>query len=299
MLSLPRYRIESRKTKALLRSIIKYLIVIVVAVIPLIPVWIMYLWLIMQSFSPKVNLGIIPLGFTLNNWRFLWSPLKMGLKTYPNIWPITINTLLIALGVSGIVVLISTLGGYALSRMEFAGRTGMMKFIIALHAFPSVILLIALFIILNKLGLYGKGYVTLLGITLVKAGLEIPMASWIIKGFFDAIPWDVEWAALVDGCTRWRLWRSIVLPLVLPGIGAISIFSFLSGWSEFLLVFTYVKDEAYYTLPVLIYHMIGEYKMVDWGLLAALGLFFTIPTIIFFSTSQKLLLRIYVGGVKG
>jgi len=283
---------------ALILNILKYIVVIIVAVVPLIPIWTMILWLAVQSFSGKVILGIIPSDFTFKNWRFLWSPMKMGLKEYPNIWPITLNTLFLALGVTGLVVFISTLGGYALSRMEFKGRVGLMQFIIALHAFPSIILLIALFVILNHLGLYGKGIMTLVGIILIKAGLEIPMATWIIKGFFDAIPWDLEWAALVDGCTRWKAWRTVILPLVLPGIGAISIFSFLSGWSEFLLVFTYVKDEAYYTLPVLIYHMIGEYKFIDWGMLAALGLFYAIPTIIFFSTSQKLLLRIYVGGIK-
>ncbi len=290
--------IKYSRTKALLWTIAKYLVVIIIAVVPLIPIWTMILWLFMQSFSSKVIMGILPSGLTLNNWRFLWSSLKMGLKEYPNIWPITFNTLALALGVSGLVVFVSVLGGYALSRMEFKGRTPLMEFIIALHAFPSIILLIALFVILNKLGLYGKGFMTLVGIMLIKAGLEIPMATWIIKGFFDAIPWDIEWAALVDGCSRWRAWRSVILPQVLPGIGAISIFSFLSGWSEFILVFTYVKNEAYYTLPVLIYHMIGEYKFIDWGLLSALGLFFTIPTLIFFSTSQKLLLRIYVGGIK-
>lgn len=278
--------------RTIILNIIKYLLVIIVAVIPLIPVWSMLLWLAVQSFSGKVILGIIPSEFTFKNWRFLWSPMRMGLKEYPNIWPITLNTLFLALGVTGLVVFVSTLGGYALSRME------LMQFIIALHAFPSIMLLIALFVILNNLGLYGKGYMTLVGIILIKAGLEIPMATWIIKGFFNAIPWDLEWAALVDGCTRWKAWRTVILLLVLPGIGAISIFSFLSGWSGFLLVFTYVEDEAYYTLPVLIRHMIGEYKFIDWGMLAALGLFFTIPTIIFFSTSQKLLLRIYVGGIK-
>ncbi len=284
--------------KTIILNVVKYLLAIIIAVIPLIPVWSMLLWLAVQSFSGRVILGIIPSEVTFKNWRFLWSPIKMGLKEYPNIWPVTLNTLFLALGVTGLVVFVSTLGGYALSRMEFKGRMELMQFIIALHAFPSIILLIALFVILNNLGLYGKGYMTLVGIILIKAGLEIPMATWIIKGFFDAIPWDLEWAALVDGCTRWKAWRTVILPLVLPGIGAISIFSFLSGWSEFLLVFTYVEDEAYYTLPVLIYHMIGEFKFIDWGMLAALGLFFTIPTIIFFSTSQKLLLRIYVGGIK-
>lgn len=295
---LSREELRKRRVKALVRTIIKYLVVIIVAIIPLIPIWSMVIWLMVQSFSERVVLGIMPSGFTINNWRFLWSPVKMGLKEYPNIWPITLNTLFLALGVTALEVLVSSMAGYALSRMQFKGRTTLMEFIIALHAFPSVILLIALFILLNKMGLYGKGYMTLVGIIIIKAGLEIPMASWIIKGFFDTIPWDLEWAALVDGCSRWKAWRTVILPLVLPGISAISIFAFLSGWSEFLLVFTYVKDEAYYTLPVLLYYMIGEFKFIDWGMLAAIGLFYTIPTLIFFSTSQKLLLRIYVGGIK-
>ncbi len=294
-----RESLRKRRTKALLRRVAVLVVVLMVAVLPAIPIWLMYGWLVSQSFSGRVILGVLPSKLTLENWRFLWSPIAMGEKEYPNIWPITINTLFLALGVAGLVVMVSSLSGYALSRMEFKGRTGMMQFIIALHAFPSVILLIALFVILNKLGLYGKGFMTLVGIVLIKAGLEIPMATWIIKGFFDAIPWDLEWAALVDGCSRWRVWRSVIIPLVLPGIGAVSIFSFLSGWSEFLLVFTYVAQEEYYTLPVLIYHMIGEFIHIDWGMLAALGLFYAIPTIIFFSVSQKMLLRIYVGGVKG
>ncbi|MCD6428244.1 MAG: carbohydrate ABC transporter permease [Desulfurococcales archaeon] len=286
------------RTKYVLYNVAKYVIVVVVSVVPIIPIWLMYLWLISQSFSRTVILGIVPSGFTLSNWRFLWSSITMGLKTYPNIWPIVFNTLFLSLGVSALVVFVSSLGGYALSRMEFKGRNQLMQFILALHAFPSVILLVALFILLNKLGLYGKGVMTLVGIILVKAALEIPMATWIIKGFFDSIPWDVEWAALVDGCTRFKTWRNIILPLILPGIGAIAVFSFLSGWSEFLLVFTFVKDESYYTLPVLIYHMIGEFKDINWGLLAALGLFYMIPVLIFFSLSQKILLRIYVGGIK-
>jgi len=296
---LTRKLIRGKKVRSLLMAVAKYLIVIVVAVIPVIPILLMYGWLISQAFSSKVIMGVIPSGFTLHNWRFLWSQITMGLKSYPNIWPITLNTLYLALGETLIVVFVSTTAGYALSRMEFKGRFRTMEFIIALHAFPSVILLIALFVLLNQIGLYGRGLVTLTGVMIVKAGLDTPMASWLVKGFFDAIPWDVERAALIDGCSRWRAWRSVIFPLILPGVGAVSIFTFLSGWSEFLLVFTYIRNEDYYTLPVLIYHLIGEFRFIDWGLLAAMGLFFAIPTLIFFGTSQKLLLRIYVGGVKG
>ncbi len=283
----------------LIVNLLKWLIVIVVAVVPAIPIWVMVWWLIAQSFSGKVLLGLIPSQITLENWKFLWSPISVGTVTYPNIWPIVLNTLLMALTVSLVVVTAATLGGYALARLEFKGRVKLMEFIIALHAFPGVILLVALFIILVKLGFYGKGLWTLLGIALIKAGLEVPMSTWIIKGFFDSIPWDLEWAAMVDGARRLTIWRKIIFPLILPGVAAVSIFAFLSGWSEFLLVFTFINDEKFYTMPVLIYYMIGEFRFIDWGLLAALGLFYTIPTMIFFALSQKVLLRIYVGGVKG
>ena len=280
-------------------NILKWFIVILVAVIPAIPIWIMVWWLVVQSFSGRVVLGLLPSQLTLENWKFLWSPINVGTVTYPNIWPIVLNTLLMALTVALVVVTAATLGGYALARLEFKGRTKLMEFIIALHAFPGVILLVALFIILVKLGFYGKGLWTLIGIALIKAGLEVPMSTWILKGFFDSIPWDLEWAAMVDGARRLTIWRKIIFPLVLPGVAAVSIFAFLSGWSEFLLVFTFINNENYYTMPVLIYYMIGEFKFIDWGLLAALGLFYTIPTMIFFALSQKVLLRIYVGGVKG
>jgi len=291
--------IKKIKKRILLEKIAKALIVLFVAVIPSIPIWLMYLGLIAQAFSSKVTLGIIPNGFTLKNWRFLWSTIQMGLKKYPNIWPITINSLYLALGTALLVTFVAGLAGYALSRMEFRGRTKMMEFILALHAFPSIVLLIALFVLLNKLGLYGRGFITLTGVMITKAALEAPMGAWIMKGFFDNVPWDIEWAALVDGCNRLTAWRKVILPLVLPGFAAVAVFAFLAGWAEFIMAFTFIREDRWWPLSVMIYHVIGEYKFVDWGFLAALSLFYALPTIIFFVFSQKLLLRIYVGGVKG
>ncbi len=291
--------VKKIKKRILLEKIVKALIVLFVAVIPSIPIWLMYLGLIAQAFSSKVTLGIIPNGFTLKNWRFLWSTIQMGLKKYPNIWPITINSLYLALGTALLVTFVAGLAGYALSRMEFRGRTKMMEFILALHAFPSIVLLIALFVLLNKLGLYGRGFITLTGVMITKAALEAPMGAWIMKGFFDNVPWDIEWAALVDGCSRLTAWRKVILPLVLPGFAAVAVFAFLAGWAEFIMAFTFIREDRWWPLSVMIYHVIGEYKFVDWGFLAALSLFYALPTIIFFIFSQKLLLRIYVGGVKG
>ncbi len=286
------------RRRFVLEKVLKILVVILVAVIPAIPIWLMYLGLIAQAFSARVTLGIVPTEITLNNWRFLWSKITMGMVSYPNIWPITLNSLYLALGTALIVSLIAGMAGYALSRMEFPGRNQMLQFILALHAFPSVVLLIALFVLLNKLGLYGKGFITLTGVMIVEAALQIPMGAWIMKGFFDSIPWDVEWAALVDGCSRFTAWRKVILPLVLPGFAAVALFAFLAGWAEFIMVFTFITNNRWYPLSVFIYNIIGEYKYVDWGMLAAASLFYAIPTIIFFALSQKLLLRIYVGGIK-
>jgi len=287
------------RRRALLEKVLKGVIVVVVAVIPAIPIWLMYAGLVAQAFSSRVTLGIIPVGFTIRNWRFLWSEITMGLTKYPSIWPMLLNSLYLALGTALIVSLIAGLAGYALSRMEFRGRTPMMQFILALHAFPSVVLLIALFVLLNKLGLYGRGFITLTGVMIIEAALQIPMGAWIMKGFFDSIPWDVEWAALVDGCSRFTAWRKVILPLVLPGFAAVALFAFLAGWAEFILVFTFISNQRWYPLSVYIYNLIGEFKYVDWGMLAAASLFYAIPTIVFFALSQKLLLRIYVGGLKG
>jgi len=259
------------------------------------PIVLMYLWLLMSSFSKKVLFGFIPSEFTLYNWRFLVAPLKMGVAEHPSIWLVTWNTLSFALGVSFVVVLVSTLAGFALSRFEFRGREQIMQMTILLHAFPGVTLMIAIFFVLYYLGLLDS----LLGVLIVKASLEIPWSSWIIKGFFDDIPWDVEWSAYVDGCNRFQAWYKVILPLIRPGIAAISIFSFLAGWGEFIFLYTFIFSETHQTLSLYVKSIIGEFRFTDYGVLSAVALWYIIPTIIFFIFTQKGLMRVTVGGIKG
>lgn len=290
----------SKIRKYRIKRALTLIFVYAVLLVPLIPILLMVGWLIAQSFSEGPTDSIIPNGFTLNNFRFLWAPIRFGLSEYPNIWPLVINSLFLALGTTAFEIPVAALAGYALSRMDFKGRMFTMRLIVALHAFPGVILLIALFYILNRLGLYGKGFLTLVGVALVKAGLGIPMDTWILKGFFDGIPWELEWAAMVDGATRFKAWRKILLPIVAPGISAVAIFSFMSGWGEFLIAYTYIKRKEFYPLSVFLYSVIGEFVYVDWGLLAAIALFYMIPVLIFYALSQKTLLKLQlVGAVKG
>ena len=285
-----------RKTIKLLIDVFIFAFVVVPLAIPILGL----AWLFAQSFSEKVIVGLLPSGFTLRHFSFLWEQIRFGTKVYPNIWPVVRNSVLLCAIMVPVEVFVSASAAYALSRLGAPGREAVMNFIIFLHAFPGVLMLIALLYLLVQIGLYGKGLMTLVGVALVKAALDIPMSTWILKGFFDGIPWELEWAALVDGCTRFQVWKKVLLPIIKPGISAIAILSFMSGWGEWLLAYTFLKDPEYYTLPVLLTSLVYEFRFVNWGLLAAMSLFYVTPILLLYAVIQKTLLKIQlVGAVKG
>ena len=199
-----------------------YIISYGVLAITTLPVILMYLWLIIQSFAGNMKYGLIPQNLSLENWEFLWQNVFYKGAELPSIWTATWNSLLFAGTLTLLEVLIGIMAGYALSRLSFPGREQILKLTMILHAFPSIALLIATFYILNFMGLYDS----LFGVVLVKTALQLPMTTWIIKGFFDDVPWDLEWAGLIDGCSRLKEWAKIVLPQVKPGIASVSIFHF-------------------------------------------------------------------------
>lgn len=272
-------------------KIMIYISVILVSL----PIVIAYSWLVLSSFSKEISFGFIPTSFTLDNWRFLWEEVKIGSTVFPSIWPITYNTILLAGGITILEVMIATLSGFSLSRMRFKGKSLIMKSTIILHAFPGVALLISLYMVLEKLGMLDQ----LIGIVLIKVALNIPMSTFMIKGFFDEISWEVEWASYLDGCSKFQTWWKIIIPQLKPGIAAISIFSFMSGWSEFIYAYTFLYSPDKFTLAVYLKNLIGDFKMLDYGLLTAAGVFYMIPPMLFFIFLQKSLMKVSFGGVKG
>lgn len=261
-----------------------------------VPILVLYGWLLYGSFFPRVE-GLRPIGaFTIENWRFLWAPETVeALRFKAPVIPLTINTFIFAMSTALIVVLISSMAGYALSRIRFPGRRTFLAGVLLLHSFPSVTLLIATFVVLRQLGLYDK----LLGVILVQTAFELPFGVWIMKGFFDTVSWDLEMAALVDGAGRLRTWWKIVMPLVKPGLLALGLLAFVSGWNQFLLPFIFMPSGNQQTLSVMIRALIGEGRFVDYGLVTAVGLYYIAPILILFFIAQDRLLKIYAGGVKG
>lgn len=273
---------------------IPYIIAYGVLGLTTLPVILMYLWLLLRSFFEQMKYGFIPVHFTLENWRFLWSSVEHGGSPLPSIWTATWNSFVFSGTLTILEVIIGVMAGYALARIEFPGRQALMKTTLLLHAFPSVALLIAVYYILNFMGLFDS----LFGVVLVKTALQIPMTAWIVKGFFDDVPWDVEWAGLIDGCSRLKVWFSIVLPLIKPGIAAVSIFSFLSGWSEFLLLYTFILSDENVTLSSYLQRLISDPNLVNYGLLSAVSLFYMLPVLLFFVFTQKSLMQVSAGGGK-
>lgn len=259
------------------------------------PILALYAWLLLQSFGSGGMSNPFATGLSLSNWRFLWEGLVLYGHAFPSIWRITANTLVLALGLTILSVPIATMTAYALARFEFRGRGPILAGVILLHAFPAASLLIALFYVLNVSGLIDS----LLGVILVKVALDLPMQTWIMKGFFDNVSWDMERSALIDGCTRLGALKRIILPVVRPGLGAVSIFAFLSGWSEFLYAHTFLFGSQTYTLSVFLRALTSDAEGLHYGQLSALTVFYMLPVFLFFMMAQRAFVQGTASGTKG
>ncbi|MBL4873327.1 MAG: carbohydrate ABC transporter permease [Rhodobacteraceae bacterium] len=255
------------------------------------PIILMYVYLFLDTVTNSPPGSMIPNEFTGEHWRFLWETIPGR----PSIWVATWNTLVFASVTTVIVLVVSSAAGYSLSRLNMPARSFFLGSIMVLHAFPTVTLLIAIFLILQMVGLYN----TLGGVILVKASLELPFGIWIMKGFYDTVPWEIEMAGIQDGATRFQVWTKLVLPQVKPAIMALGIFSFLAGWSEFILPLVLAPDNKVQVLSVYLAALIADDNNFDMALFKSVGVFYVVPVIILFVFFQNKLMNIYSGGNKG
>jgi inositol-phosphate transport system permease protein len=267
---------------------IPYILLLLVAA----PLLTMYIGFFLRAFGEKIILGIIPERWGVNNFRFLWQPIAWGLEK-TTMWVALGNTMLFATVSGFIVTVICMLAGYALSRIEFRGKTFFLVLQLILHAVPGQILLIAIFFLL----LYIRLLHQIPGVALARAALEIPLGIWMAKGFFDGIPWDVERAAMIDGCTRFQIWYKVFLPLVKPGIAAVFIWGFLFAWHDFIYVYTLLPGTIK-LMSTLIQSLLAT-EVVDYGYLAAMSLVYSLPPLILFIFLQRALLKVPIFGGKG
>jgi inositol-phosphate transport system permease protein len=255
------------------------------------PILILYVWLFIDTIS-EINIDSIwPNKFTLKNWQFLFTTIK----GHSNIWPVAFNTLVYAISTVIIVLTLSSTSGYALSRLKFPFRAQILGTVLVLHSFPSVTLIIAIFIMLRVLGLYD----TLFGVILVTSSLQLPLGIWVMKGFYDMVPWEIEMAGIMDGASRFQVWYKLVLPQIKPGIAALSIFSFMAGWGEYILPLILTPSSDREMLSVFLAGLLIDDYLTDYGLFKAVGLFYILPVLIFYLFTQDKLSHIYRTAIKG
>lgn len=214
---------------------------------------------------------------------------------FPSVWTAFSNSLALAVIQTVLVLTVSTLAGYYLSRFNFAGRATFLQALLVLHAFPAMTLIIPIFLLMYWTGMLD----TITGVILVITTLELPFAVFIMKGFFDAVPWDIEMSALTDGASRRQAFFQIVLPQVKVGLLAVGVFAFLKGWEEYVFVRTLLFDKQNWVMSLYIFWVSEDIMGVDYGIVAAVAVFYVMPSVVLYLLCQKYLVQMSIGGIKG
>ena len=205
------------------------------------------------------------------------------------------NSLAVALATAAVGVGIAIPTAYALARFSFFGKAAGVRALLATQMFPAVASAIPLYLILDALGLLNSRT----GLVLCYASTSVPFAIFQLRAAFEAIPLDLEEAAMVDGATRWQAFVKVVLPVARPAIAVTALFAFMSAYNEFILAATLLDDESMFTLPVMLQRFIGEYD-AQWEKFAAGAIMVSVPVMALFYVAQRhLVAGLASGGVKG
>ena len=270
-------------------------ILLVMSAIVLYPV----LWVLKLALTPGGQLGSDPSAIPLPSRLDLSNFAAFVLAKDFNGNPLFLYQLGNSLLVSGVATLIGVLfalsAAFAFSRFAFSGRDSGLKLMLISQMFPAVVTAVPLIVILDGLGLFG----TTAGLVLIYATASVPFCIWMLKGFFDTIPRDLEESARLDGAGSFVIFWKIMLPLVRPGIAVTALFSFMTAWNEFIMASIFLDDVTRYTLPVTLQQAVGGYDP-NWGLFAAGSLLLSIPVVlVFFFVQRHMVQGLTAGAVKG
>ncbi|NOV00024.1 carbohydrate ABC transporter permease [Paenibacillus planticolens] len=249
-------------------------------------------WAIVTSLKREGEITRLPIRYwpervTFENYVVAWK--NVGFSIFFK------NSVFVS-GMTVIIVLVcSVLVGYAISRFKFKGKNAFMIMLLCTQFVPGAMLLIPLFMIFKQLGLTSN----LLALIITYSTFQLPFNSLLMSGFISNIPEALEEAAMVDGCSRLKAIFLVIFPILLPGIVATTVFTFISAWNEFLFALMFISKPALFTLPVGLRYMQGEFD-IHYGALAAGSLISLVPAVILFGFVQKYLVQgMGSGAVKG
>jgi multiple sugar transport system permease protein len=246
-----------------------------------------FYWMVVFAVRPRGSSSLLPWPITTENFDTVWNGLGFGV--------FFANSLKV-----GVVSLIATTvvalaGGYALARYNFRGRTVFLVAMLCTQFIPGAMMLIPLFEIFRTLDLVNN----LWALVIAETVFQLPLSLILLSGFIRNIPVELEEAAWVDGCSRFRGFLIVVLPLLRPALVAVGSFAFIHSWNNFLFALMFISEQGKYTIPVGLAFTLGEFS-VDFGALAAGGVVAAVPVVLVFAVIQRYLVQgLSAGAVKG
>lgn len=265
-----------------------YLVLIVLAFVCVAPI----LWTLITSLKYEADivtrdLVYLPTRITFDHYVNLWNQ-----SSYP---VLVANSLVVTSITVAICLLTGTIASYAFSRFQFRGRTELMLAYLVVRMFPAVLMIIPLFVVMRQFGLLDSRF----GLAVAYTSFLLPLFVWMMKGFFDAAPKELESAARIDGSTRLGAMLRIVMPIARNGVLATCIFVAIAAWNEFLFALMLTTSQGSRTWPVGLQLMVGEFQL-PWGMLAAGGVISILPVVVLFAIVQRAMVAgIAAGAVKG
>ncbi len=262
-----------------------------------------FYWMVSSSFKSRAEIGgrepvYVPAEFRFDAYQELFDPSH---PSYQNFGRAIGNSLLIAIPTSLITVAMATLGAYAIARMRFRGKNFMLNGILLIYLFPGVLIIIPLFAMLAKLGTMLNFNVqdNLVVLIFTYLAATLPVALYMLTNYFRTISSEIEQAALIDGCSRLGVIRRVTLPLAVPALVSVSIYTFMIAWNEFLYAFVFLNDRAMFTMPIAINTIFNDPTPRPNVVMAAATIM-TIPVMILFLSLERYLAEgLSAGGVKG
>ncbi len=265
-----------------------YGLLTVASVVVLVPVG----WLFSTAFKNDTELFTTPPR---------WIPEEPTLEAFARVWtdyPFLqyFQNSIVAVGSSTIIaVAFSALAGYGIARFKFPGRGAFLVFLLVTQMFPSIMLLIPYYHIIQSLGLVN----TVLALVITYSSFTIPLCTWMMYGYFQGVPRELDEAASIDGLGRFRTFLYVILPLALPGLAATAIYAFILGWNEYVFALVLTQSEEVRTVAVGIGQLIGQYRIL-WNDLMAASIYALVPMLLIFGFLQRhLVTGLTAGAVKG
>lgn len=249
-------------------------------------------WMTSSSLKPANelfarNLTLLPINWTLENYRNVWNNTQF--PTY--FW----NSFKVAALSTFFSVTIAMYSAYAIARIQFVGRYTYGLVLLITQMFPHILLVIPLYLMIQKMGLLNSHVALVIAYT----AFSLPFTIWLLRGFFEAIPAELEEAAEIDGASMLTTFHRIILPLAGPGLAAVTMFSFIRAWNEFLFALVFLTTRNLFTMPIGLASFQEEFTF-RWDLIMAGAGIITLPVLLLFLLMQRFIVQGLLGGsVKG